>query len=205
MAWFPLFLDLSGKKCLVAGGGAVALRKVRSLLECGAEVTVAAPEVLPQLAALPARFLPRKVEEADLAGCALVVDATGDPTVGEALSRLCGERGLPLNVVDMPQYCSVIFPAVLRRGKLTAAISTGGASPLAAAWVRDRLSEALPDCFEAILDQMEALRPLAKSSLPQQPRRAAFLRACLAAALEKGRPLTEAEIGAYLSKEEASL
>ena len=90
---------------------------------------------------------------------------------------------------------------VLRR----ATSSAGGASPLAAAWVRDRLSEALPDCFEAILDQMEALRPLAKSSLPQQPRRAAFLRACLAAALEKGRPLTEAEIGAYLSKEEASL
>jgi len=196
-------MDVSGKKCLVAGGGAVALRKVRALLECGADVTVAAPEVLPDLAALPARFLPRKVEETDLAGCALVVDATGDPAVGEALSRLCGERGIPLNVVDMPQYCSVIFPAVLRRGKLTAAISTGGASPLAAAWVRDRLSETLPDCFETILDQMEELRTVAKSSLPRQPQRAAFLRECLGAALEKGRPLTEEEIGTYLHKEES--
>ena len=204
MAWFPLFLDLSGKKCLVAGGGAVALRKVRSLLECGAEVTVAAPEVLPQLAALPARFLPRKVEEADLAGCALVVDATGDPAVGEALSRLCGERGIPLNVVDMPRYCSVIFPAVLRRGKLTAAVSTGGASPLAAAWVRDRLGEVLPGRLEDILDQMEALRPRAKAAFSRQPRRAAFLRACLAAALEKGRPLTEEEIGTCLDREEGA-
>ena len=200
MAWFPLFLEMKDRPCLVVGGGKVALRKVRALLDCGAAVTVVAPEILPELSALPVRCEYRKAAPGDAAGWALVVDASGDPAVGEALAAACAAQGTPLNVVDMPQYCSFIFPAVLRRGRLTAAVSTGGASPLAAAWVRDRLDAALPDSLEGILDQMSDLRTRAKATLPEQPQRAAFLRRCLEAALEKDRPLEETEIEALLKE-----
>ncbi len=200
MAWFPLFLEMKDRPCLVVGGGKVALRKVKALLECGAAVTVMAPEILPELAALPVHCEYRKAAPGDADGWALVVDASGNPAVGEALAAACDAQGTPLNVVDMPQYCSFIFPAVLRRGRLTAAVSTGGASPLAAAWVRDRLDAVLPDSLEDILDQMSDLRTLAKATLPEQPKRAAFLRSCLEAALEKDRPLEETEIEALLKE-----
>lgn len=198
MAWFPLFIDLEGKKCLVAGGGPVARRKAQTLSSYGAKVVMAAPE---EVCGLDVSGLRRKVEPEDVRDCALVVDATGDRETGLALAALCREERIPLNVVDTPDLCSAIFPAVLRRGRLTAAVSTGGASPIAAAWARDQLGEILPERFDGILEQMASLRPWAKAGIPDQPRRGAFLRRCFEAAVEKGAPLSEAEVGAYWTQE----
>lgn len=194
MSWFPLFMDLEGKTCLVVGGGIVARRKAQTLLSYGARVVMAAPE---ETSGLDATFLRRRVAPEDVRGCALVVDATGDRATGLALAELCREERVPLNVVDTPELCSAIFPAVLSRGKLTAAVSTGGASPIAAAWVRDKLGQVLPERFDEILEQMAALRPRAKAGLSDQPRRAVFFRRCFDAAMEKGAPLSETEIETY--------
>lgn len=203
MGWFPLFLNLEGKKCLVVGGGSVALRKVQTLLSYGAQVVVVAPELVPALAELDTvTRIRRSVEPNDVSDCAFVVDATGDRETGVILSELCRNKNIPLNVVDTPEFCSAIFPAVLRRGKLTAAVSTGGASPLAAVWVRNRLSDSLPDGFEEILEQMASLRIRAKETFSEQPHRAAFLKRCFAAAIEQEAPLSEEEIRAYLEQEE---
>lgn len=198
MSWFPLYIDLEGKKCLIAGGGPVARRKAETLLRCGAEVVMAAPE---GVCGLDVPVLRRRVEPENVRECALVVDATGDRETGVALAALCREEHILLNVVDTPDLCSALFPAVLRRGRLTAAVSTGGASPIAAAWVRDRLDEVLPEGFDAILEQMAELRPRVKAGIPDQSRRRAFLRRCFAAAVEKGAPLTEEEIGTYWQRE----
>ena len=87
--------------------------------------------------------------------------------------------------------CSFFFSAVLRRGPLTAAVSTGGTSPTAAAWTRDRLDEALPARFEEILEQMGRLRAQARGESGGPARRAALLQRCFAAAVEKGGPLSK--------------
>ena len=110
------------------------------------------------------------------------------------LSRECARRKIPLNVVDRPDLCSFFFPAVLRRGPLTAAVSTGGTSPTAAAWTRDRLDEVLPARFEEILEQMGRLRARARGEPGGPDRRAALLRRCFAAAVEKEGPLSEEEL-----------
>ena len=173
----------------------MALQKVRNLLSWGAGVTVVSLETLPEISGLPVTVISRPVEPGDADGMVLVVDATGDEAVSRILPEACRERGVPLNVVDRPELCDFIFPAVLRRGRLTAAVSTGGASPVAAVWARDRIGEALPDAMEEILDQMAALRLEVKAEIKEQPRRAAFLRRCFYAAEEAGRALTDEEIG----------
>lgn len=193
MAWFPVMIELEGSPCLVAGGGATALRKTRSLLEAGARVTVISLRFAPGFDALPVVCKTRKVCPEDVFGAALVVDATGDRQTAAQLREACRKAGILFNCAAHPEKEDAAFPAVLRRGPLVAGISTTGASPAAAAWVRDRLNESIPDAFEEILDQMESLRKQAKQHFPDQHDRARFLHACLAAALEKGRPLTTAE------------
>lgn len=200
MAFFPLFLDLQNAPCLVVGGGRTALRKAQALLESGARVHLAAPQILPGLRRLPIVILEREVRPEDVFGMTLVVDASGSGAAADMLRQKCAALHIPLNVVDRPEYCSFIFPAVLRRGALVAGISTGGASPLAAAWARDRLDECLPGQFEDILAQMQALRSQLKRSVMGQPRRAAMLRAVLGEALKKGRTLTDSELARLMAR-----
>lgn len=194
MAWFPLFTRMDEMRCLVVGGGRVALHKAQTLMSFGGHVRVVAPDVLPELAACSVELVRRTVQEEDVTWAGLVVDATGDPQVGEMLSHLCTARGVPLNVVDRPELCTFIFPAILRKGPLVAGISTGGASPTAAAWVRNRLGEMLPEKFEDILIQLQALRICAQTLLDERESRAAWLSACFALALERERALTDGEL-----------
>ena len=140
MAYFPLFVELKGAPVLVVGGGRVAWSKVKQLRAFGARVTVAAPEAAAALKRLARerkiRWRRRAFRPGDLAGVKLAVAATDQQAVNEAVSRLARRKGIPVNVVDQPALCSFIFPAVVRRGKLVLAISTGGASPALAQWIR---------------------------------------------------------------------
>ena len=194
MTVFPMMIPSAGKKCLVAGGGKVALHKIRILLQAEFAVLVTAPEILPEIRELPVKISQRKVRETDLEGIFLAVDATGDRETGIRLSNLCRERNIPLNVVDCPELCDFIFPAMLRKGKLTAAVSTAGVSPIAAQWVRDQIEDLLPEAFPEILEQMDAIRPEVRREISNQKQRAAYLKKCFAAAVERGRILTGEEL-----------
>ncbi|MCC8061490.1 MAG: bifunctional precorrin-2 dehydrogenase/sirohydrochlorin ferrochelatase [Clostridiales bacterium] len=200
MAWFPMFVDLQDAPCLVVGGGKVALRKAKLLLDFGAAVRVVAVNVLPELSGLPLEIRERAVCVSDIDGMCLVVDATGRKEVGMMLAEACRKARVPLNVVDEKSLCSFIFPAMHRDGDLTLAVSTGGTSPLAAAWVRDRAKEQIPEHFDEMLEQMEQLRTQAKARISSQPDRKAFLARCLSAMLEKGDTLSEEERNQLLSK-----
>lgn len=194
MSLFPIMVDMAGKSCLVAGGGATALRKTRSLVEAGARITVVSPELDEGFASLPVRCEVRAVSAKDAAGMTLVIDATGSEETARMLQAACRKEGALFNCASSPQKGDTSFPAVLRRGSLVAGISTSGASPAAAAWVRDRLAESLPDAFDQILEQMQSLRERAKAMFPQQKHRAEFLHRCLETAVTNGQPLFEAEI-----------
>src|SRR2546425_5447713 len=118
--YFPAFLDLRGRRCLVVGGGAVGERRVRALLECGARVTVVSPAVTPGLAALAAsgRVVnrARSIRQSDLRGCALAVAATGDPLVDGAVAEMARRWRGVVNGGERPEHCGLILPSVLPPG-----------------------------------------------------------------------------------------
>lgn len=144
---FPIFVKLAGRPCLVAGAGAVATSKIRSLLEAGAKVTVVAPQATEETRDLAAEgaihwsariFLP-----SDLDGIFLVIAATSDAEVNRLVFLESQQRGVLCNSVDDPPDCDFYFPSVVRRGDLQVAISTAGESPALAQRLRVELEESL--------------------------------------------------------------
>lgn len=143
MAYYPVCLDMADRPCLVVGGGPVAERKVAGLLDAGARLTVVSPSATDRLrewaSADRIRLLPREYAAADLAGQAVVFVATDDERINAGVARDARAVGVLVNAVDDPAHCDFILPAVLRRGLITVAVSTGGASPALARAVRDEL------------------------------------------------------------------
>ena len=140
MRLYPVGLRLEGRPVLVVGGGTVAARKVEGLLECGARVHVVAPEIVDDIRSSAATFEERPYRPGDVAGFRLVVTATDDPAVNAAVSADAESSGVWVNAADDPANCSFTLPAVLRRGDVTVAVATGGASPALSAWLRDRIA-----------------------------------------------------------------
>lgn len=200
MPLFPIFLDLRGKKVLIVGGGHVALRKAERLAPYGASITAVAPEFAPGFAALGGvTALERRFQPGDVEGAALVIAATDDAELNAAVSELCAWEGIPVNVVDDLALCSFVFPALVRRGELSVGISTGGASPSAAQYIRRLVEEQVPDGFEEILDFLAARRAQLKSALPAERRSAAYA-ALFSRCMELGRALTDGEFSGFMEE-----
>ena len=159
---YPIVVDLTGRPCLVIGGGAVALRKVAGLVEAGARVTVLSPWLTPALLRLaaeaPLRWRPREYAQGDAAGFTLVMVATDDRAVNAAVAAECRERGIWVNCADDPARCDFILPSVLRRGAVTVAVSTGGQSPTLARLLREDLDALLPWDVAALTDVVASVR-----------------------------------------------
>ncbi len=200
MPLFPIFLDLRGKKVLIVGGGHVALRKAERLAPYGASITAVAPEFAPGFAALSGvTALERRFQPGDVEGAALVIAATDDAELNAAVSELCAWEGIPVNVVDDLALCSFVFPALVRRGELSVGISTGGASPSAAQYIRRLVEEQVPDGFEEILDFLATRRAQLKSALPAERRSAAYA-ALFSRCMELGRALTDGEFAGFMEE-----
>lgn len=198
MPLFPIFIDLKGRRALIVGGGRVALRKAERLMPYGADICAVAPEFIPGFAGIPGvTLLERRFEPGDIEGAALVIAATDDPELNAAVSELCRWENIPVNVVDDLEKCSFVFPALVQRGELSVGISTGGASPSAAQYVRRGVEQLVPEGFEGILDFLSAHRAEVKAALPPERRAAAFA-ALFERCLERGGPLSEAELAAFL-------
>src|SRR5712664_1189193 len=159
---YPVMLDLAGRPCLVVGGGPVAERKIDGLLAADARVTVVSPSLTPALLTLAAEarlhWRPREYLAGDAAGFALVMVAASDASVSEAIAAECRTRGVWINCADDPARCDFILPAVFRRGALTVAVSTGGASPSMARLVREELDALLPDDIAPLAEVVAAVR-----------------------------------------------
>jgi precorrin-2 dehydrogenase/sirohydrochlorin ferrochelatase len=141
--FYPVSLDVTGRACLVVGGGRVAARKARNLLDCGALVTVIAPSLAPEMEALTDRLQAvelRPYASGDAARFRLVVTATGLAHVDGAVHEDAEAAGVWVNSADDRAHSSFILPAVYRDGAVTVAVSTGGVSPAFASWLRDRLA-----------------------------------------------------------------
>lgn len=197
MSYFPFFMEMEGRPGLIVGGGVVACRKVEKLLPYGPRLTVVAPEIAPEIAAVNGlTLLRRPFRPEDLEGMAFVISAA--PPVNRQVAELCHERHLPVNVVDDRELCSFLFPALVKRGSLSVGISTGGASPTAAIYLKEQIAALLPKNFEELLAFLDSLRPALKAEIPEEARRSkAFsrlFRSCMAAE----RPLTSQEVRTIL-------
>ncbi|MCL1846718.1 MAG: bifunctional precorrin-2 dehydrogenase/sirohydrochlorin ferrochelatase [Coriobacteriia bacterium] len=179
---YPIALVLHDKDVVVIGGGAVALRKVVGLLECGARITVVAPELCPELAGLAAgkggccRLLQRPYESGDLRGASLVFACTDDYETNTRIAADATQLGLPVNVADCPELCSFYLPSVLRRDALSIAVSTDGSSPLAARLIREELEGVMGPEVDTFVELLRRWREKALAELPAQ-QRAAFWQA----------------------------
>ena len=162
MGYYPVSVDLTGRPCLVVGGGAVALRKVAGLVEAGARVTVVSPSLTRSLLKLAAEaglhWRPREYAHGDAAGFVLVMVATADRSVSAAVAAECRERGVLVNCADDPVRCDFILPSVFRRGAVMVAVSTGGTSPTMARLVREELDALLPGDVAALTELVAAVR-----------------------------------------------
>jgi siroheme synthase-like protein len=162
MKTYPIFAIIEDKPCLVVGGGAVGERKVLDLMTAGARVTVVSRTLTPELAALAERgeikYLPDDFTEAQVEGMTLVMAATDDRKVNARVSAAAQARSIWVNVADDPEYCTFIVPAQVRRGELTLAISTGGASPALARQLRQEFQQHLGPEYGPYLDLLQRLR-----------------------------------------------
>jgi len=159
-------LDVAGRRCVVVGGGPVALEKAAGLAGCGAAVTVVAPDLDPGFAALEVTWVARGYRRRDLRGAFLVIAATSDRAVNERVHRDAEARGLLSNVADVPALCNFILPAVHREGPIAVAVSTGGASPALAQRIRDDVAGLVGPRHAGLAEELRGLRLWAKENLP---------------------------------------
>ena len=162
MKYYPVSLDIGKRKCLVVGGGSVGARKTRTLLDCGALVTVVAPLLSETLRAMSGTkgliIKTRSYRTSDLDGIFLVIGATDDRDVNRRIGRDADHRGILCNLADQPENCSFILPSVIRRGDLVISVSTSGRSPAMAKKLREELEKQFGEEYAEFLQLMGAIR-----------------------------------------------
>jgi precorrin-2 dehydrogenase/sirohydrochlorin ferrochelatase len=162
MKYFPVYLELRERPCVVIGGGAVAERKTLSLLEAGADVTIVSPTLTQKLQELSIagkiNHLQKSYDEKDLSGEFLVIAATNSPEINRRVAQECKKRHLLVNVAVPPEESSFIVPSVVERGELLIAISTSGASPALSRKIRQELEEKYGPEYELYLNKLSAIR-----------------------------------------------
>lgn len=176
--FLPISFKISGRPCLVVGGGEVAERKVRQLLKAHGEVHVVAPDLCTGLQSLAAsgRIYHHAAgfREELLESYVLVIAATDDKTINERVSRHAQKLKLPVNVVDNPALCSFIMPSIVDRDPVQVAVSTGGASPVLARLLRARLETMIPSAYGRLAALMQEYRDQAKTRFPRMQERRRF-------------------------------
>ena len=161
-SYYPVYLDLKGRRCIVVGGGSEAERKVQGLLECGAQVALISPEVTIVLKDLADRGLlqwePREYQAGDLKGAFLVISENEHPEVYGEVATEAEERGVLVNVMDVTHLCNFIAPAIVRRGEVAFAISTAGLSPALARRLKKELTDSPVIQWAEMADMLSEVR-----------------------------------------------
>jgi precorrin-2 dehydrogenase/sirohydrochlorin ferrochelatase len=181
MKYYPAYLDLRDRPCMVIGGGSVAERKTLALLEAGAQVTIISPALTPKLHEFSdtgkITHLKKQYEENDLPGQFLVIAATPSVEVNTLVARACRKRHTLVNVAVPPEESSFIVPSVVERGDLMIAISTSGASPALAKKIRQDIEQRYGKEYGLFLDKMSAIRNRVLEEVPDGQKRHAVFQA----------------------------
>jgi siroheme synthase-like protein len=172
---FPILMTLQDARVVVIGGGRVALRKVQSLLSCGASVELVSPHLCDGLLELAGsgriQVARRTYRPGDLSGAVLAIAAVDDAGIGAEVAAEASRQGIPVNVVDKPELCTFIVPSILRRGPLTVAVSTGGASPAWARQIRENLERDFGPEYSRLFTALQSIRNRCRREIPDPGRR----------------------------------
>jgi precorrin-2 dehydrogenase len=164
--YYMACLDVSGRRCVVVGGGTVGREKAAGLVACDARVTVVSPDLDDAFEGLDVEWVPRGYASGDLDGAFLVIAATSNREVNERVFRDAELLGRLCNVADVPELCNFILPAVHREGPIAVAVSTGGASPALAKRLRSQIAELVRPEHAELAEELRALRPEVKERFP---------------------------------------
>lgn len=176
--YYPIYIDIEDRDVLIVGGGAVCTRKAETMLRYGARVTVVSPEVTEEIDAWARDgkidLQRRTYEESDLEGRSLVIASTDDQCVNARVARDARRRRLPVNVVDVTHLCEFIVPAIVERGSIQIAVSTGGKSPALGRTLKEDLQRLVGPEYAEVNDTLGSLRAAAKKTLPTDVDRKRF-------------------------------
>lgn len=203
MIYFPMMVALSGKKCLIIGGGKVAERKVRVMQDFAADVTVIATNVSEQIKKNDnITWSERCYTQDDIAGADVVIAATDDPVQNHVISELCKNQKIPVNAVDQVEDCTFIFPSYWKQGDVVAAFSSGGNSPVVTQYLKEKTKEVVPDLIGEIADILGSLRKRVKMNVSSEKERKACFSEIFSLAIEKNAIPSDSEIESILLKYE---
>lgn len=201
MSYFPMFIELQSRPCLVAGGGQIAFHKVKVLIDFGAQITVVAPEILPEIEEISGvDCQKRSFKEADLEGQELVVAATNDKKLNHRISLICRKKKIPVNVVDQPEECSFIFPAYIKEKEVVAAFSSGGQSPVITQYLKEQMRSVATPLLGEMASCLGCLRKNVQQSAKTNDAKKKIYREILMLSIEKDRIPTEEEIEQIINK-----
>lgn len=200
-----MFVDLTGEHCIVIGGGKVAYRKVRALLDFDAKITVISLQVCEEMVQLELEHkitIRRKSYEGeDLKEAFLVISATNQKEVNLSVSKECKKRKIPVNVVDVQQECSFIFPAYIKKGPITVGITSSGTSPVISQRIKKKVIEVLPDYYPILSETLGTLREEMKERIKTEKQRKAIYEQLIAIGEQKEGNINRDDVESVLSKE----
>ena len=175
MGYFPFFVDVENKNCLVVGGGVVALRKIEKLLPFNPNITVVSPKIHNEILSIQnIKIINRNFDFNDLKEKSFVITATDNKELNKEIFDYCNENSIPVNTVDDKENCSFIFPALAKNNGVTVAISTSGKSPLYAKYLRKKIEFLIQDS-EGIVENLSKYREKIKSEISlEENRKVAF-------------------------------
>lgn len=197
MAYFPMFVDMTERECLIVGGGNVAYRKVMVMLDFGAKVTVVAEDICEELRKLTIddtankenriTFIKRRFERKDCDGMEMVIAATDDNALNHEIAEYCKAKGIMVNVVDQKADCSFIFPSYIKEKNLVAAFSSSGNSPVLTQYLKGKEKEILTPFLGELNEYMGQIREKVIAEYDTEAERKRVFKEILCAAIDNGR------------------
>lgn len=197
MAYFPMFVDMTERECLIVGGGNVAYRKVMVMLDFGAKVTVVAEYICDELRKLTIddtankenriTFIKRRFEQKDCDGMEMVIAATDDNALNHEIAEYCKAKGIMVNAVDQKADCSFIFPSYIKEKNLVAAFSSGGNSPVLTQYLKGKEQEILTPFLGELNEYMGHIREKVIAEYDTEAERKRVFKEILCAAIDNGR------------------
>ncbi|BCJ95367.1 siroheme synthase [Anaerocolumna cellulosilytica] len=208
MAYFPMFVDLKDKLCIIVGGGAVAYRKIKALLEFEARILVIAPNCIDKVYGLKDSLSQeqliialRNFDSGDVCKADLVIAATDDITLNKSIAKECRHKNIPVNVVDVQEECSFIFPAYIKRGAVTIGVTSSGKSPVISQRLKKSIAEQLPEYLEDLADILGEARDLVKKSFDTEAERKKVYIALIEAVENQNGKLSPKQIKDVIQRE----
>lgn len=206
MAYFPFFIELEGKECLVVGGGDVAFRKIRELLPFGVNITVVSLEICESIRDLADRYpgqmqlLCREYEMEDIQPAFFVIAATDDEQCNREISEYCRRERIFVNVVDDKEKCSFYFPSLVKQGDIVAGFSSGGNSPALIKELRRELEGQIPEYFGELNERLGQIRPLVKNAFATEQQRKQYYEGVIHKSREESGALSIQEMKELIHK-----